>query len=487
MSFDKIEHFTNLIYHSKKAEYALLRKILKPIDSDDPTTDAKIYQRRIEDFVVKLLEKKGGDVFKIHKDLLNSDLEKYYNTFETMSDGTVAGSYTVLHLANSLDENNNPIGTDPYMGMSPYEYDYYIKTLAGQDERYGNEYDVEYMEDYDETGNLVYYDSSSVGQEHMRMQQLIESEDKLTKREVLTQDKLRKHVLTLFDLANKDLEDEIARGERTAEFGTKVHRTIQALLKDENDPDFNDEDRHILSGFAKLQEQAQISIQALDELLTDLNLDPNDFAHMNFNETRKKLVGGDDGGMIHQYLRFNTIKDYVDRTFKGQFEVIEALYTLAGFKINSSGHIVKLSKQEIKDNTKPAQQFLKEKKVEVLDKDNNTKIPTGGYSFMKFALKENQAYMDALLSKFRLVDPIPVQKIKLRDSILAFKKYIQDKGGIIKTEMIVHTDKILSSDLSQHIRVAGQADIVVLYPNTKTFDVYDIKTMNQYIPRSHEL
>jgi len=106
---------------------------------------------------------------------------------------------------------------------------------------------------------------------------------------------------------------------------------------------------------------------------------------------------------------------------------------------------------------------------------------------MKFALKENQAYMDALLSKFRLVDPIPVQKIKLRDSILAFKKYIQDKGGIIKTEMIVHTDKILSSDLSQHIRVAGQADIVVLYPNTKTFDVYDIKTMNQYIPRSHEL
>lgn len=67
------------------------------------------------------------------------------------------------------------------------------------------------MEDYDETGNLVYYDSSSVGQEHMRMQQLIESEDKLTKREVLTQDKLRKHVLTLFDLANKDLEDEIAR------------------------------------------------------------------------------------------------------------------------------------------------------------------------------------------------------------------------------------------------------------------------------------
>jgi len=97
---------------------------------------------------------------------------------------------------------------------------------------------------------------------------------------------------------------------------------------------------------------------------------------MNFNETRKKLVGGDDGGMIHQYLRFNTIKDYVDRTFKGQFEVIEALYTLAGFKINSSGHIVKLSKQEIKDNTKPAQQFLKEKKVEVLDKDNNTKIPT---------------------------------------------------------------------------------------------------------------
>lgn len=109
MSFDKIEHFTNLIYHSKKAEYALLRKILKPIDSDDPTTDAKIYQRRIEDFVVKLLEKKGGDVFKIHKDLLNSDLEKYYNTFETMSDGTVAGSYTVLHLANSLDENNNPI------------------------------------------------------------------------------------------------------------------------------------------------------------------------------------------------------------------------------------------------------------------------------------------------------------------------------------------------------------------------------------------
>ena len=100
------------------------------------------------------------------------------------------------------------------MGMSAYEYDYYVKRLARQDEFYGNEYDVEYsqgVEDYDETGNLVYYDSSSVGQEHQRMQLLMESEEKLTKREILTQDKLRKHVLALFNLANKDLEDEITR------------------------------------------------------------------------------------------------------------------------------------------------------------------------------------------------------------------------------------------------------------------------------------
>ena len=71
------------------------------------------------------------------------------------------------------------------------------------------------------------------------------------------------------------------------------------------------------------------------------------------------------------------------------------------------------------------------------------------------------------------------------NEMLAIRKGIEDRGGRIVTELIVHTDSMLNKDQSGTIKVAGQIDMLAIYENKADVDpdyrgkvvIYDFKTM----------
>jgi hypothetical protein len=76
------------------------------------------------------------------------------------------------------------------------------------------------------------------------------------------------------------------------------------------------------------------------------------------------------------------------------------------------------------------------------------------------------------------------------NEMLAIRKQIEDRGGRIVTELIVHTDKMMNRDGSDTISSAGQIDMLAIYEDKVEVDpeyrgkvqIYDFKTMS-YPPK----
>jgi hypothetical protein len=103
--------------------------------------------------------------------------------------------------------------------------------------------------------------------------------------------------------------------------------------------------------------------------------------------------------------------------------------------------------------------------------------------------EKGRMYMD-LHYEQRKLDRLKATK-KLYDQLKDLKQKIKDRGGIFRTEVIVHSDKIRTKDFKEQRSVAGQIDLLVIYEDNEdvdedyrgTVEIYDFKTMH-YPPKT---
>ena len=138
--------------------------------------------------------------------------------------------------------------------------------------------------------------------------------------------------------------------------------------------------------------------------------------------------------------------------------------------------------EELSESEGVDEEFIKNElfKIDKLSKDYILMIKPS--ELIKILGNAGYSHVNKLRSKYNYYKSYS----KYYNDLIGLKKEIHDKGGIIKTEFIVHTDKLVTGDLLGTTSMAGQIDMLVIFEDDPGVDpeyrnsvmIFDYKSMS---------
>lgn len=324
--------------------------------------------------------------------------------------------------------------------------------------------------------------------------------------------------------------------------GTKTHRIVEAVLKEEKDR--NNEDNEILKALELQEEEANEARAVYEKLLNDdssvlfgIDMFSEDSPIYLFKLMSRAVEEGtitqQDLEEVKQTMNYTvrnhikekypTFEEFTSGFSKMTTKAISNLFYGLENGIRKTEAFRKLAQREEelykaanpKDKAKYRQEHInwRNAKIAVYPRLENasskysneddqqrkgaiyyySNIP--GYSSMTIEQKaEAEKKWNEENKELRYVGQFILNNLKpytktldqsnfVKD-IQAFKEHVQKRGGRILTEVIVNSNKLLSTDGTRSMRVAGQIDILVIYEDEEgvdpdfrgTVEIYDIKT-----------
>ena len=286
--------------------------------------------------------------------------------------------------------------------------------------------------------------------------------------------------------------------------GSKLHKAAQAIMVEDDDPKNTSELQDVKKYYESV---VPMKVHEFKTRLTDLE-SKYGIANSSDMFTGKELQA-----------RINAIKE---RVISEALQVYKNLndteMLLLGLDIDNTGRVVLMDPTAWEQSgakglldrmhnfiDKDSGKMAANAKLDIKYMKNHVKKYPGSYSFEQRefilnldedmyiypnrlkAMGKNQ--MSPILDEFsKAIEELHnmsdiIFDMKFYEDIMSIKNDIKSRGGIIRTEFIVHHNSVNTLDGSGLLKVAGSVDVLVVFPD-KSYEIYDFKTM-KYAPMTN--